>query len=69
VFVTICAARGGAVVKRRGIVEDPTDSFNALTTSIKEDISALNSRLAELEVRALRTPSCSWCMECAVQAA
>ena len=40
------------MVKRRGLVEDPTEDFNRVTTSIKEDVSSLNNRLGELEVEA-----------------
>ena len=31
-------------------MDDPTEDFNRVTTSIKEDISSLNNKLSEIEV-------------------
>ncbi len=48
-------------------MDDPTDDFNRVTTSIKEDISGLNSKLNEIEVRSgagardgVSVGSCGW---------
>jgi hypothetical protein len=39
-----------AVVRRRGLVNDPTDDVNRVTSSIKDDIALLNRKLEDLEV-------------------
>ncbi len=39
-----------SVVKRRGMVDDPSNDFNRVTSSIKEDITSLNAKLGDLEV-------------------
>jgi hypothetical protein len=51
--VPLCAAvLFVTVTKRRGLVDDPTEDFNRVTSSIKEDISSLNNKLNEIEVQA-----------------